>query len=189
MTRYSVCELLAEVAHGQYYRKTTRQTAHHLDDFPKHVTIVRERHPFEGMVLEVLGWCRRRGELHLTLVLPDETRALIPAAWTDLPASRQSSPGARRTQPASLASRSELLHARTVVDALLRQLGTANTGQPPTPRENSDAAAEFSRSTAVTGRPRARLGHARRGAAGRPREEARPTDRQNNRPHTRRARR
>src|SRR5246127_5782835 len=98
-----------------WHRKTTRQTthhrAHHLDDYPDQVTIVRSRHPFEGSSLNLLGWCHRRGELHLTLVLPDGIRALVPAAWTDLrPA--PSSPG-QRAQSATLAHCSHLLQART----------------------------------------------------------------------------
>src|ERR1700757_1032949 len=56
------------------YRKTTRQTthhrSHHLDGYPDQVTIVRPRHPFEGLALDILGWCHRGGELHLTLVPP-----------------------------------------------------------------------------------------------------------------------
>jgi hypothetical protein len=51
----------------------------------------------------VLGWCHRRSELHLTLVLPDGTRSLIPAAWTDL-RSRESTLSVQRRQAASLAS-------------------------------------------------------------------------------------
>jgi hypothetical protein len=32
----------------------------------------------------LIGWMRRRGRFELIVVLPDESRALIPAAWTDL---------------------------------------------------------------------------------------------------------
>jgi hypothetical protein len=138
------------------------------------------------MALEVLGWCHRHGELHLTLVLPDGTRSLIPSAWTDLHSSRPPSPGGQCPQPASLASCSELLNARTVVDALRRRLAAAKTVLPPTPQENGDAAAELSRPTATAERP-ARVEHARRGATHLNRDEARPTDSPNNRPHTRRA--
>src|SRR4029453_17981367 len=148
----------------------------------------RQRHPFEGMALDVLGWCHRRGAVHLTLMLPDGTRSLVPAAWTDLHASRQSSLGAARTQPTSLASYSQLLHARTVVDALRRRLEAADTAQPPTPQESNRAAVELSGSTAIGGR-RAGVERARRGPAHRPRDEARPTDCPNDRPPSRRARR
>jgi len=138
------------------------------------------------MPLDVLGWCHRRGELYLTLVLPDGTRSLIPAAWTDLPASRRSLPGVQRVELASLGSRSHLLQARTVVNALLRRLEAADTVQPSTPQEMSHAAAELSRST-VAGRGRTRVEHARRGATRRRGKEAGATDGQDPRPHTRRA--
>jgi hypothetical protein len=46
--------------------------------------VVRVRHPLGGRSLEVPGFPRRRGVLHLLLVLPDGSRSLIPAAWTDL---------------------------------------------------------------------------------------------------------
>jgi len=45
---------------------------------------VRARHPLEGRALALMGWMRRGGRLELILVLPDDSRALIPAAWTDL---------------------------------------------------------------------------------------------------------
>jgi len=117
------------------------------------VTIVRLRHPFEGSALDVLGWCHRGDELHLTLVLPDGTRALIPAAWTDLPVT-QHAPRAspQRTRVAFLASHAELLHARTIVDALLRKLNAANTALPPA-AEDIHAAAELP-TTSARGRTR-----------------------------------
>ncbi|MET4323766.1 hypothetical protein ABIC02_007557 [Bradyrhizobium sp. RT5a] len=138
-------------------RKTTHHHAHHLDDYPDQVTIVRSRHPFEGSALNVLGWCHRRGELHLTLVLPDGTRALVPAAWTDLPIAQhfpRASP--QCTRAAFLASHAELLHARTIVDALLRQLDAAHTVLPPE-SEDSHAAAKLSRPT-TSARCRTRMG-------------------------------
>jgi hypothetical protein len=47
------------------------------------VTILRERHPFEGRSLAVMSAIKRRGTLSLLVVLPDGSRALIPASWTD----------------------------------------------------------------------------------------------------------
>jgi hypothetical protein len=144
---------------GTWHRKTTRQTAHHrghhLDGYPDQVTIVRPRHPFEGSALDVLGWCHRGGELHLTLILPDGTRALVPAAWTDLP-NDSSHASTQRIRVAFLASHAELLHARTIVDALLMQLNAANTALPPA-AEDSHAATEFSRPT-TSARSRTRMG-------------------------------
>jgi hypothetical protein len=66
------------------------------------VTIVRRRHPFEGQALEIFACVQRRGLLHLVLVLPDGTRALLPAAWTDLHTSDKT-----HDRAATLASRAE----------------------------------------------------------------------------------
>ena len=84
------------------------------------------------MALDVLGWVHRGGELQLTLVLPDGTRSLIPAAWTDLKVPNEST---KHAQPALLASCTQLLHARTIVDALRRRLAAADPLQRPTPQE------------------------------------------------------
>ena len=46
--------------------------------------IVRRGHALEGQELAVLGRCKRAGQLHLLLILPCESRSLIPASWTDL---------------------------------------------------------------------------------------------------------
>jgi len=96
------------------------------------------------VALDVLGWCHRHGELHLTLVLPDGTRSLIPAAWTNLPESDSSSPKTKRSQPATLAACSDLLHARTIVDALKRQTKAANSPAQQTTQEINHAAIELS---------------------------------------------
>ena len=45
--------------------------------------ITREGHPFEGRALAVIGSIRRRGVLFALACLPDGSRALIPAQWTD----------------------------------------------------------------------------------------------------------
>jgi Family of unknown function (DUF5372) len=50
---------------------------------PSAVRVTRRRHPFEGRSLLVLGGMRRHGELELLLVLPDGSKSLIPAGWTD----------------------------------------------------------------------------------------------------------
>jgi Family of unknown function (DUF5372) len=84
------------------------------------VTITRERHPFEGQSLAVISSIRRRGVLLVLVVLPDGSRSLIPADWTDWKAEQ-----ARRT-PADdagdgahdLGRLGDLLHLRKVMDAL-----------------------------------------------------------------------
>src|SRR6266487_906332 len=55
----------------------------HLRDISSFVTILRERHPFEGRSLQVMGTIKRRGVLLLLVVLPDGSRSLIPASWTN----------------------------------------------------------------------------------------------------------
>jgi hypothetical protein len=47
------------------------------------VVVTRSRHPLQGQALVVLGrrWCQ--GQVELLLVLPDGTKSLVPAAWTD----------------------------------------------------------------------------------------------------------
>ena len=68
----------------------------------------------------------RNGGLLLTLVLPDGSRSLIPASWTDLDMNLAEAgptlpPGNRPSTSATLGSLSHLLHTRKVVDSLLRK--------------------------------------------------------------------
>ncbi len=46
------------------------------------MTVLRERHAFEGQTLAVISSIRRRGVLLLLVSLPDGSRSLIPAKWT-----------------------------------------------------------------------------------------------------------
>jgi hypothetical protein len=80
------------------------------------VRIVRARHPLEGRSLALIGWLRRRGALDLLLVLPDGSRSLIPAAWTDL--GRPAPPSGTGT----LGALDDLVEARGLVDGLLARL-------------------------------------------------------------------
>jgi hypothetical protein len=66
--------------------------------------------------LELLGFSHRRGVLHLLLVLPDGSRSLVPAAWTDLEAARAAVGGG------VLASLEDLVAARRVLDAVLERV-------------------------------------------------------------------
>jgi len=47
------------------------------------VTVIRRRHAFEGQTLSVIHAIKRRGVLLVLVVLPNGSRSLIPAAWTD----------------------------------------------------------------------------------------------------------
>ena len=61
------------------------------------VTLTRRRHPFEGRSLRVLGSMRRHGAAELLVVLPDGSKRLIPAAWTDLAQPAAAGAGAAAT--------------------------------------------------------------------------------------------
>jgi hypothetical protein len=119
--------------HGLSCRRKTRHTTH-LEGFPSKVTILRDHHPLQGQVLEVFSWTHRHGALHLTLVLPDGSRSLIPAAWTDLNSSNLPTLPAENTSHSSTAvgTVSHLLHTRKVVDYLLQRLD-ASAQLPETP--------------------------------------------------------
>ncbi|WP_300465200.1 hypothetical protein, partial [Desulfobacula sp.] len=104
-------------------QRNTRHTTH-LDGFPSKVTITKNLHPLQGKSLDILGWLHRNEILHLTLVLPDGTRSYIPAAWTNL---CELSPQKFKSSgnPATnnlIASTSNLLQARKIVDVLLEKI-------------------------------------------------------------------
>ena len=110
-------------SHVEHCRRKTRHTTH-LDGFPSKVTIIKNRHPLQGKSLDVLTWLHRNGILHLTLVLPDGSRSFIPAAWTNLNEicpQKFKSPNSPPTTDL-IASTSNLLHARKIVDVLLGKL-------------------------------------------------------------------
>jgi hypothetical protein len=85
------------------------------------VTITRERHPFEGRSLVVIGSIRRGGVLSLLVSLPDGSRSLVPGQWTDWD---EDDAGGARDFPAYdtavrfLGSLADLLQLRHLVDAL-----------------------------------------------------------------------
>ena len=64
-------------------RTKTRHTTR-LEGLPERVRVVRPHHPLEGRSLELIGCRRRGGKLELTVVLPDGSRRVIPAGWTDV---------------------------------------------------------------------------------------------------------
>jgi len=101
------------------------------------VTIVRARHPFEGKSLTVLGTIHRHGRLHLLLILPDGSKSLIPADWTDITLTVQPHGAVTSNEAATLGSREDLFQARAVVDALLGRLA-----RPESEKANSTATKE-----------------------------------------------
>ena len=92
--------------------------------------VTRERHAFEGQSLTVISSIRRRGVLLVLAVLPDGSRSLIPAAWTNWIDDRTGiDPPPPDDPPASdtLGSLADLLQVRTIVDGLLRRLAESAT--------------------------------------------------------------
>jgi hypothetical protein len=84
------------------------------------VIITRERHAFEGQSLAVISSIRRRGGLLVLVVLPDGSRSLIPASWTDWrPEQARQTPADDATDGAhDLGRLGDLLHLRKIIDAL-----------------------------------------------------------------------
>ena len=109
------------------------------------MTVTRPYHPFEGQSLAILGSIHKRGRLYLTLILPDQSRSHIPAAWTDLTPTS----AAPAMPSATLGSLDDLLRTRAIVDALKRNL-------PPPPEPTAELAQESARAAvaAVSELPR-----------------------------------
>ena len=108
----------------------------------------------------------RHHSLELLLVLPDGSRSLIPAAWTDLdPASDE------EDAAGILASLAELIRARAVVDALLRRQAASDEAGSESAKEDERAddlrVCHDEPAGAATAAPAARRGPAplRRGTA------------------------
>src|SRR5258708_13100550 len=114
---------------------------------------------------------KRRGPLALRGGLPDGSRTLTPASWTDWTATTEEPAQSRlEHRDSCLASLADLLHARGIVDALL---GRCLIPQPtPAADEESCDATDhgFSRTSpaaATTAEPRtARRRRTRRGPQG-----------------------
>ena len=47
------------------------------------MTVTRDRHPLQGCELRVLGRMHRHGAVELLVVLPDGSKTLLPAVFTD----------------------------------------------------------------------------------------------------------
>src|SRR4051794_28108308 len=102
---------------------------------------------------------RRHGELELLVVLPDGSKTLMPAGWTDASAAREVEPG-----PGTLGALGDLLHAVAVVAALLPSAGPGRVeadGESSQEAPNARTAAPPD-----AGDRSARVGAARGGGAG-----------------------
>ena len=82
--------------------------------------ITREHHAFEGRALAAISSIRRRGVLFVLVALPDGSRSLIPAKWTDWNAEPTTRTPLDDADDSShdLARLSDLLHLRKIIDAL-----------------------------------------------------------------------
>ena len=100
--------------------------------------VTRRRHPLEGRSLQVLGGMRRHGVLELLLVLPDGSKSLVPAAWTDI----DQSAVVDEQSMATLGSLSDLLHTcELVADLVGRELWEQGQAAGKSPcKEDSRAA-------------------------------------------------
>jgi hypothetical protein len=112
---------------------------------PGTAVIIRARHPLEGRKLRVLGGMRRHGRLELLLVLPDGSKSLVPAAWTDADgAGGAADRDAGQAEAATLGMLGDLLAASVLVSALSAR-GHDDREQaarkPPTKEDNRAACA------------------------------------------------
>ena len=158
MAYCSVFVRLVREVRGQCCRRNLRHTTCH-QHLPERVTILRPRHPFEGKSLSVFGAMSRKGRLLLVLILPDGSKSLIPADWTDLASPTQTAPTAT-----TLSSLEDLLHARAVVDALLGRLApiSAEDGNSAKTKE-SNLAKQKTKPVRSAPRRNRSLGKSRRG--------------------------
>ena len=88
----------------------------HLQRFPERVKITRPHHPFEGQSLEVLRQARMPDGLQFVLILPDGSKSLVPADWTDFKTTSN-----MMHTPQLIGSPDDLMRLRGIVDALLRR--------------------------------------------------------------------
>lgn len=106
------------------------------------VRIVRSRHPLRGHCLTVLGRVCRHGRLELLLVLPDGSKTLVPAAWTDHNATDGAVEPISGGLSATLGTVADLLAARELVSALAARRGrdTVQAARQSPSKEDSHAA-------------------------------------------------
>ncbi|MBN4065396.1 hypothetical protein JYT85_01975 [Desulfocapsa sp. AH-315-G09] len=103
--------------------------------------MIRDRHPLQGKHLELFRWRHHHDTLKLTLVLPDGSRAEIPAAWTDLnkKCPRKFTLPTRKSQTDLIATASGFLHTRKIVDDLLDKLLSSMQKSSASRKENNHA--------------------------------------------------
>ena len=98
----------------------------------------------------VFGAMHRKGRLLLVLILPDGSKSLVPADWTDLASPTEPV----RVPPATtLGSLEDLLHTRAVVDALLGRLALV-TGEDGISTPTKESASARKKSKPLRSSPR-----------------------------------
>jgi Family of unknown function (DUF5372) len=95
---------------------------------PGTVRLTRPRHPFDGRQLPVLGSMRRHGAAELLVVLPDGSKRLIPAAWTDLESQPAGDSGGA---PRTLGLVADLLGLSVLVSGLSARSGEQAARKSP----------------------------------------------------------
>jgi len=83
----------------------------------------------------------RRGQLYLILILPDGSKSLVPADWTDFVSVTRPPQAVSMQATAAMGSVEDLLHAGAITDALLDRLaatqGEAAEKESPLARKPS----------------------------------------------------
>ena len=82
---------------------------------------------------------RRKGRSYLVLILPDGSKSMIPADWTDGAAPADSRSVVDNV--VTLGSLEDLLHTRAVVDALLSRLASRKSENRKSPARKESAIA------------------------------------------------
>ena len=154
------------LASGDFGPDCQRKPLHttHQQHLPERVIVIRARHPFEGKSLNVFRSTHRQGRLVLILILPDGSKSMIPADWTDLGSAAQPPKSLSAQTAATLGSLKDLLHARAVVDALLSRIvaPASEAGNSPAQKE-SPIAREISNPLRSSPRRNQPMGNSARG--------------------------
>jgi hypothetical protein len=124
------------------------------------VTVTRPRHPLAGRRLQVIGAMRKLGRDELLVVLPDGSKTLMPAAWTDRHATPADEGQEAVQGTAVLAAPADLLHACELISGLRGRVGTGleqAARKSPCKDDRAACTAEFDAGTdpgATTGNDR-----------------------------------
>lgn len=107
---------------------------------PVTVTITRPRDPLEGVSLAVLGRVHRHGRLELLVALPDGSKRLVPAQWTDHDTDDAAAQQVCGAVAVTVGRCEDLLAACGLVSALSARQGGEQAAQRPPCKEDSHAA-------------------------------------------------